>query len=78
MSTLYTREELQDWEQFSSFPAVQRSRTQKILNSLCVEGKCSSAGGNQVYEKFDLSELTSRAEANWERNPCQNKSAQIC
>ena len=62
MSTLYTREELQDWEQFSSFPAEQRSRTQKILNSLCVEGKCSSAGGNQVYEKFDLSELTSRAE----------------
>ena len=62
MSTLYTREELQNWEQFSSFPAVQRTRTQKILNSLCVEGKCSSAGGSKTYERVDLSELTSHAE----------------
>ena len=62
MSTRYTREELQNWEQFSSFPAVQRTRTQKILNSLCIEGKCSSAGGSQEYARFDLSELTGHAE----------------
>ena len=62
MSTLYTSEELKDWEEFSSFPAVQRSRTQKILNSLCIYDQCSSAGSSQVYEKFDLRELTSRAE----------------
>ena len=62
MTTLYTREELQNWEQFSSFPAVQRTRTQKILNSLCSEGKCSSAGGSKTYESSDISELTSHAE----------------
>ena len=62
MSTLYTSEELNDWGQFSSFSSVQRSRTQKILNSLCVGELCSSAGSSQVYEKFDLEELTSQAE----------------
>ena len=61
MSTLYTSEELREWEEFSSFPAVQRSRTQKILNSLCVGDQCASAGSSQVYEKFDLRELTSSA-----------------
>ena len=62
MTTLYTREELLNWEQFSSFPAVQRTRTKKILNSLCSEGKCESAGMSEKYERLDLSELTSHAE----------------
>ena len=34
LTTLYTAEELLDWESFNSFPAMQRSRHQRILNAL--------------------------------------------
>ena len=62
MTTLYTREELANWERFSSFPAVQRTKTQKILNSLCSDGKCEEASMSGNYGRFDLKEITSHAE----------------
>ena len=62
MTTLYTREELANWERFSSFPAVQRTKTQKILNSLCSDGKCEDASMSGNYGRLDLSEITSHAE----------------
>ena len=75
MLTLYTLEELREWEEFSFFPAMQRSRTQKILNALCVSEQCSSAGNSQTYEKFDLEKLT--CEKDRRGNPCQNESLRI-
>ena len=62
MTTLYTREELTAWERFSSFPAVQRTKTQKILNSLCSDGKCEEASMSGNYGRFDLEEIKSHAE----------------
>ena len=76
MLTLYTSKELSEWEQFSSFPAVQRSRTQKILNALCLGDQCSSAGNSQTYAKFDLEKLTTSAKKTG-GNPCQNESLGI-
>ena len=51
-----------NWERFSSFPAVQRTKTQKILNSLCSDEKCEAAGMSDNYGRLDLSEITSHAE----------------
>ena len=55
-------EELTNWERFSSFPAVQRTKTQKILNLLCSDGKCEAAGMSENYGRLDLKEITSHAE----------------
>ena len=62
MTTLYTREELTAWERFSSFPAVQRTKTQKILNSLCSDGKCEEASMSGNYGRFDIEEIKSHVE----------------
>ena len=62
LTTLYTAEELRDWESFNSFPAMQRSCHQRILNWLCIGESCAN-GSNTLFQKtYDLDKLSSEAE----------------
>ena len=61
LTTLYTQQELKDWESFKSFPAMQRSRHQKILNALCIGEQCSYRLNSLFQKIYDLEKLSLEA-----------------
>ena len=62
LTTLYTADELHDWEQFNAFPTMQRSRHQRILNELCLGETCSYGSNSLLQKPYDISQLSTEAE----------------
>ena len=56
LTTLYTREELQDWESYQQLPSFQHSQHQRLLNVLCDEDSCSY-GGHSTMAGLNLEDL---------------------
>ena len=56
LTTLYTREELQDWESYQQLPSFQHSQHQRLLNVLCDEDSCSY-GGCSTMAGLNLEDL---------------------
>ena len=56
LTTLYTMEELQNWENYQQLPAYEKSQHQRLLNVLCNEESCSY-GGQSALAGMDLEEF---------------------
>ena len=56
LTTLYTMEELQDWESYQQLPSFQHSQHQRLLNVLCTEDPCSY-GGCSTMARLNLEDL---------------------
>ena len=44
LTTLYTMEELKNWESYQQLPSYQKSQHQRLLNMLCDDESCSYRG----------------------------------
>ena len=44
LTTLYTMEELKNWESYQQLPSYEKSQHQRLLNVLCNEDSCSYRG----------------------------------
>jgi len=56
LTTLYTMEELQNWEHYQQLPAYEKSQHQRLLNALCNEESCSY-GGQSALAGMGLEEF---------------------
>ena len=56
LTTLYTMEELKDWENYLQLPSYEKSQHQRLLNVLCNEDSCSY-GGQSALAGMDLNEF---------------------
>ena len=56
LTTLYTMEELKDWENYQQLPSYEKSQHQRLLNVLCNEDSCSY-GGQSALAGMDLNEF---------------------
>ena len=48
LTTLYTMEELKNWESYQQLPSYQHLQHQRLLNVLCSEDSCSYEGHNTM------------------------------
>ena len=56
LTTLYTMEELQNWEKYQQLPSYEKSQHQRLLNVLCNEESCSY-GGQSALSGMNLEEF---------------------
>ena len=56
LTTLYTMEELKNWESYQQLPSYEKSQHQRLLNVLCNEDSCSY-GGQSALTGMDLNEF---------------------
>ena len=56
LTTLYTRDELQNWESYQKLPSFQHSQHQRLLNVLYDEDSCSY-GGRSTMAGLNLEDL---------------------
>ena len=56
VTTLYTQEELQQWEDYMQLPFFQHSQHQRLLNELCTGDSCSY-GSRSPLSELDLEVL---------------------
>ena len=56
LTTLYTMEELKNWESYQQLPSYEKSQHQRLLNVLCNEDSCSY-GGQSALAGMDLNEF---------------------
>ena len=51
LTTLYTMEELENWENYQQLPSFQKSQHQRLLNGLCRDESCSYGGHSAMAGK---------------------------
>ena len=56
LTTLYTMDELREWENYLQLPSYEKSQHQRLLNVLCNEDSCSY-GGQSALAGMDLNEF---------------------
>ena len=56
LTTLYTMEELKNWESYQQLPSYQKSQHQRLLNMLC-DDESSSYGGHSAMAGMNLEDL---------------------
>ena len=54
ITTLYTPDELQSWEDYNSFPSYMKSSHQNIMNLLCVMKECSRGSSSMLGKIFNM------------------------
>ena len=56
LTTLYTMDELKNWESYQQLPSYEKSQHQRLLNMLCNKDSCSY-GGQSALAGMDLNEF---------------------
>jgi len=56
LTTLYTMEELKNWESYQQLPSYEKSQHQRLLNVLCNEESCSY-GGQSALSGMNLKDF---------------------
>ena len=56
LTTIYTMEELKNWESYQQLPSYEKSQHQRLLNVLCNEESCSY-GGQSALAGMNLDEF---------------------
>ena len=54
ITTLYSPDELQSWEDYNSFPSYMKSSHQNIMNLLCVMKECSRGSSSMLGKIFNM------------------------